>query len=35
VITISVADAVIVYIVATKSRPIEEVVLNRSLADKV
>lgn len=35
VITVSVADAVIVYIVATKSRPIEEVVVNRSTAAKV
>lgn len=35
VITISVADAVIVYIVATKSRPIEEVVINRSAIEKV
>lgn len=35
VITISVADAVIVYIVATKSRPIEEVVVNRSAAEKI
>jgi len=35
VITISVADAVIVYIVATKSRPIEEVVLDRSAIEKV
>jgi len=35
VITISVADAVIVYIVATKSRPIEEVVLDRSAVEKV
>lgn len=35
VITVSVADAVIVYIVATKSRPIEEVVLDRSAIEKV
>jgi hypothetical protein len=35
VITVSVADAVIVYIVATKSRPIEEVVQDLSEIDKV
>jgi hypothetical protein len=35
VITVSVADAVIVYIVATKSRPIEEVVVNRSASEKI